>query len=180
MSIVNSPQLHRRSKMAVVKPEVVIIQALFEIDMKFQWLNHHFQDGLHNHACGRFHQITVTPEIQDGAYETGNSYNSGAVSDRYAVPTAKIFVSTTAIKTVHVAIVSSTQLHRKSDMAAVKPEVVIIPALYPLDMKFQLVRHFLDDGLQYHAWVHCHQYAGALEIQHGGSITGNCYKSGPA
>ncbi len=51
----------------------------------------------------------------------------------------KIFVSTTAIKTLHVAIVSSTQLHRKSDMAAVKPEVVIIPALYPLDMKFSLI-----------------------------------------
>jgi hypothetical protein len=112
--------------MAVVKPEVVIIQALYEIDMKFQRLNHHFQDGLHDHACGRFHQITVTLEIQDGAYETGNSYNSGAVSDRYAVPTAKTFVSTTAIKTLHAAIVSYAQLHRKSDMAAVKPEVVII------------------------------------------------------
>jgi hypothetical protein len=75
--------------MAAVKLEVVIIQALHEIDLKFQRLSHHFQDGLHDRACGCFQQIIVTPEIQDGGCETGNRYDSGVVSDRYAVPAKK-------------------------------------------------------------------------------------------
>jgi hypothetical protein len=105
--------LHHKSKMAAIKPEVVIIQAIYEIYMKFQQLSHHFQDGIDDcrPACGRFQQISVTPQIQDGGCEIGNSYNYGAVSDRYAVPKAKTFVSTTAIKTIHAAIVSNAQIH---------------------------------------------------------------------
>ncbi len=76
--------------MAAVKPEVVIIQALYEIDMKFQRISHHFQDGLHDRTRGRCRQVTVTLEIQYGGYETGNSYISGVMSDRYTVPTADI------------------------------------------------------------------------------------------
>jgi hypothetical protein len=37
-------------------------------------------------------------------------------------------------------------------MAAVKPEIVVIPALYQMDMKLKLVGHFFRTMAAYAAW----------------------------
>src|SRR5664279_1367689 len=80
------------------------------------------------------------PDNQDGCLQTGSTYNSACILERNAMLTATLTFSGSSNSMGLLQILSDIIGSRKSNMAAVKPEVVITQCTKEIGRRFRRLR----------------------------------------